>query len=248
VRIPYQGCPLCGREGELRRTSDCSNHPCYDPRLPAEMRWMACVKCDHEYTDGYWSPEALEIIFSKAQECQFPGYNALAEREKSADIVREVARIKPSGKWLDIGFGNGNLMFTADEFGYQTIGTDLRPSVVESMKAQGFDARCSDIAEVSDRVDVISMCDVLEHVPFPKKTLARAQKLLLPGGVLVLSMPNIDSWFWRAATHGFFGELEHYHNFGRKRLCSLLIDHRFTPRAFNVSRRYPLCMEVIATR
>jgi protein O-GlcNAc transferase len=63
------------------------------------------------------------------------------------------------------------------------------------------------------------MADVLEHMPYPKKRLAAAHRLLQPGGALFVSMPNRDSMVWRlldaAEANPYWAELEHYHNFGR---------------------------------
>ena len=46
----------------------------------------------------------------------------------------------------------------------------------------------------------------------------------------------------------YWGELEHYHNFGRARLYALLIEYGFEPLHYRVSERYRVCMEVIARR
>src|SRR5436305_600698 len=55
----------------------------------------------------------------------------------------------------------------------------------------------SDLA--SGSFDVITMWQSLEHVHHPLPVLAEAQRLLVPGGTLVVSVPNIDSlpfrWF-----------------------------------------------------
>jgi hypothetical protein len=46
----------------------------------------------------------------------------------------------------------------------------------------------------------------------------------------------------------YWGEIEHYHNFGRRRLYALLEEHGFEPARYGVSFRYRACMEVIARR
>ena len=49
--------------------------------------------------------------------------------------------------------------------------------------------------------DVISMADVLEHMPHPLQSLSRAHALLRPRGLLFLSMPNMDAITWRLLRH-----------------------------------------------
>ena len=96
------------------------------------------------------------------------------------------------------------------------------------------------------------MADVLEHMPYPKVGLEAAHRLLQPGGVLLVSIPNMGSAVWKAMDDGnanpYWGEIEHYHNFDRERLYALLAEGGFEPVRYGVSHRYRACMEVIAVR
>lgn len=115
------------------------------------------------------------------------------------------------------------------------------------------------------------MCDVLEHLPFPRQALHKVRHLLCDGGTLFLSMPNRDCLPWKLmdqtntnpfvaavvvgprrcaltvpALHRYWGELEHYHNFSRAGLYALLAEYGFKPVYYGVSERYRACMEVVA--
>jgi predicted SAM-dependent methyltransferase len=96
------------------------------------------------------------------------------------------------------------------------------------------------------------MADVLEHIPFPKLALAAARRLLEPGGIIFLSMPHYNCAAWRLLdstnSNPYWAELEHFHNFSRKRLQSLLKEEGFEPLSYAVSERYRVCMELIAQR
>lgn len=96
------------------------------------------------------------------------------------------------------------------------------------------------------------MADVLEHMPLPKTGLAAAHRLLRPDGVLFLSMPNIDNMVWRPlhanGVNPYWGEIEHYHNFSRKRLYALLEEHGFGPVEYHISELHRVCTEVIAIK
>ena len=73
---------------------------------------------------------------------------------------------------------------------------------------------------------------------------------MIEGGILVISCPNIDSPIWQLITEAgqnpYWGELEHYHNFGRARLYDLLRECGFTPLRYSVSERYRMGMEIVA--
>jgi protein O-GlcNAc transferase len=255
ARVLYTACPLCDSAefSEIER-ADCTGHALYDPRLPPTMRWNECAACKHVFTDGYFTADALRILFSRTQDVQKPGTELERQRHLWAIVVSNVARYVKEGNWLDVGFGSGSLMFTAEEFGYRIAGIDLRESSVAAMRELGFEAHCTDIETLKapGRVSVISMADVLEHMPFPRRGLAAARDLLRPGGVLFVSMPNAGAYVFRALTrqkaNPYWSEIEHYHNFSRDRLYRLLREAGFEPVEYGVSPRYRVCMEVISIR
>jgi SAM-dependent methyltransferase len=255
ARVAYDGCPICG-SADIRhhREDDCTAHPLYRPALPATICWKLCGTCGHSFTGGVWSDWALELIFAQANPNQWPGAYAERERMTWAPVVEKVARLRPSGRWLDVGIGNGSLLFTAAEWGFDTLGLDLRPAVADAMSKLGVATRCAHFTDLprAERFDVISMFDVLEHMPYPVPALRHANQLLNAEGLLLLSLPNRDCAVWRMLDeerlNPYWGEIEHYHNFGRKQLCGLLEDAGLQPLSYGVSPRYRVCMELIARK
>lgn len=257
ARIRYERCPLCdGLPSTEIMQGDCSQHPSYRAPLPTVVRWMRCEPCGHIYVDGYFSPPALELLFSDTLPNQVPGHDLENARYVSARMIEAISRHLPtqSGRWLDVGFGNGALLTTAAEFGFHPVGLDLRESTVKSMQQMGFEAHAVALEDYRPEqpFDVISLADALEHMPFPKQALRQCRDLLREGGVLFLSMPNADSFLWQVLTRNglnpYWSEMEHYHNFGRKRLYALLAECGFSPLSYAVSLRYRACMEVIARK
>lgn len=243
------------------RGGDCSRHALYQPQLPPEMRWVQCSACRHVFTEGYWTTDALALIFAKTHDNQKPGYDMEGQRPISAEIVDRVVASHGSGwqpadgaGWLDVGFGNGSLLFTAAEYGFRPVGLDLRADSVAAMAAIGIEAHQRDIVDLDvpggGGFAVISMADCLEHMPFPKAGLAAARRLIVDGGALFLSMPNAAAPVWEYLdakdVNPFWGELEHYHNFTRERLYALLAETGFRPVSYGISKRYRCCMEVVA--
>ncbi|MDI1253517.1 methyltransferase domain-containing protein [Thermomonas sp.] len=47
------------------------------------------------------------------------------------------------------------------------------------------------------KFDAVTMFDVLEHLPDPGAALAAAARLVKPGGTLMVSSGDLDSWTWR---------------------------------------------------
>lgn len=255
ARIPYASCPLCdAQQIETLLQADCSKHPLYNKILPPLMTWKKCELCAHIFTDGYYTNEAAQVIFSKTNEHQITGADMERQRPVSARMIDKVLPFAQDGCWLDIGFGNASLLFTAKEYGFTPVGIDLREDNVKKLKVMDVEAHCIDLTTLDHpgRYSVISMADVLEHVPFPKDCLAAVHKLLKKDGIAFLSMPNSDSPLWevlsKAGANPYWGELEHYHNFGRERLYDLLKECGFEPLRYGISERYRACMEVIAQK
>ena len=258
ARHLYKCCPLCESSNIIfLREADCRTHPLYNSILPGTISWKQCHSCGHSFTDGYFTAEALDILFHKANDHQLLTVDKMEQaRAVAATIVDKISSIlsKQEGKWLDIGFGNGALLLTCAEYGFEPVGIDLRKEAVEKVKPLGIEAYCQELVDFEQfgNFTVISMADVLEHMPYPKKALARAYKLLAPGGVLFVSCPNADSVVWKSLTESqinpYWGEIEHYHNFGRQRLYELLTEHGFEPVNYGISKRYRVGMEVISKK
>ena len=260
-RIEYTACPLCestdiASAGEV----PCSAHPLHRPELGDTIAWMTCGNCDHVFTSGWFRPEADALLSEQGLVEQIPGAEPVASmisgRQVAAKIVTTIAQIRGriEGRWLDVGFGNGDLLTTAEEFGFCVSGLDRRPTCVERMRSYGYDVSSDALEDHQPAApyDVITMCDVLEHLPFPRQTVQRAHQLLAHDGVLFLSMPNRESHLWRVmderGENPYWQEIEHYHNFTRAGLYALLVTEGFAPCWYGVSERYRACMEVACMR
>lgn len=254
-RITYKSCPLCESENiGFHKSGDCSAHPLYNPKLSSVINWSKCSNCGHVFTEGYFTEEACNIVFSKTQDNQKVGVDIERNRVVSAKMVEKVLPYVSDGIWLDVGFGNGSLLFTAQEFGFTPIGLDLRAENVQVLGQLGIRAHNTNITELvlEEKCSVISMADVLEHVPYPKDVLSAANGLLEENGILFISMPNSENILWEAMTNQnmnpYWGEIEHYHNFSRSRLYALLKESGFIPLRYGISERYRVCMEVVAQK
>ena len=98
------------------------------------------------------------------------------------------------------------------------------------------------------------MMDVLEHIPYPKEVLISLHSKMEKDGCLLISCPNSESWIWKFMVsqpqneNPYFNTIEHYHNFSRTRLVSLLDECGFNVKKYGVSERYRSCMEIIAQK
>ena len=63
--------------------------------------------------------------------------------------------------------------------------SDARQETVSRIRQLGFRAEQGDFMKMKfeGQLDVLSMMDVLEHIPYPRDALSKAAQLLRPGGV-----------------------------------------------------------------
>jgi SAM-dependent methyltransferase len=103
---------------------------------------------------------------------------------------------------LDYGCGTGMNLQHFARFG-EAVGVDTAAEAIACCRRRGLDnviqLESFDQLDLSSsrigRFDVVTMLDVLEHIPDEVDTLRRIQRLLKPGGQLLLTVPAYD-WLW----------------------------------------------------
>ena len=115
-------------------------------------------------------------------------------RQTYAFIQRHTTR---RGRMLDLGCGDGTVLWLAREDGWQVQGVELFPEHAKLVRdTLGFEVEVSDITAyqgVKEAWDCVVLTHVLEHLPDPVGALMKIRGLLKPGGVGVLEFPNIDA-------------------------------------------------------
>jgi len=111
-------------------------------------------------------------------------------------------RFAAKGRLLDIGAGTGDFLVAARSKGWEVTG--FEPNHKAATIAQSKDVALSgDTATLpAATFAAITMWHVLEHVPDPKAQLEELHRLLKPGGVAFVAVPNFRSF--DAAHYGTF--------------------------------------------
>ena len=186
-----RSCPTCGGA---------------DPRLELEkdhMRLVRCGACDlvyvsptfdeAHYVEVYASQEYQDIV----RDLGIKSHDYRVERfgrERVGLMARHLTM--PVPRYLDVGCSTGFVVEAARDAGWQAVGTDLNPSAVEFGQGRGLDLRTvalDDAGFADGSFDAVSLFDVLEHLIDPSATLRACTRLLAPGGIVFLYVPNYDS-------------------------------------------------------
>lgn len=264
----YLACPLCQGTSVTLGFASSTAHPLWHEPLARTIEWMRCPACGHVHSRAYWNPAGRAQLLLNS-EAQRPVENTAAadvdaQRATWAPVVDKVigalggygAVVNRNSRpvWVDVGCGDGGLVMTASDSGFSAVGLDTRAAAVTRLQGRGFTALQHDFMELRFEVvvDVLSMMDVLQQIPYPRDALRKAAQVLRPAGVLVISLPDLSSSSWKALSetsiNPYWTELEHHHHFSRDRLIALLRECGFEIVAFAIPSRYKAQMEVYAVR
>jgi SAM-dependent methyltransferase len=131
----------------------------------------------------------------------FSAANATSWQKKLHDSERKIrlkyilSKLKiEKGKFLDMGCGEGFVLNEAYRSGFEPYGVDIAYNL--SPENSNFDFFKGNIFEANfpdNYFSAIYMDSVLEHVLNPMATLHKLRKILKPGGVFFVIVPNEDS-------------------------------------------------------
>lgn len=127
-------------------------------------------------------------------------YKASSDARRFAfeDLLKRVREQRPYAvTLLDIGAGTGILCGEARKAGFEAEGVE--PSAWSVAEARRQDLLMHEgyfpHPDVDGRqFDVVTICDVIEHVSCPADLLQAARRCLAPDGLLVIVTPDVDSW------------------------------------------------------
>ena len=137
------------------------------------------------------------------------------------------------GVVLDVGCGDGGFLLQLRRRGHQVEGTERTSESALVPTAAGLRVHVGDLLGLDlpdGAYDLVTLWHVFEHLARPEATLQRIHRLLRPGGVVLLSMPNADSWQARLfGRHWFHHDPpRHLFAFGPRSLAALLGHTGFT--------------------
>ncbi len=125
---------------------------------------------------------------------------------RSGQVLRRLKR--KNAKVLDVGCGRGLLLRAFQRNGCDVTGTEFSDGACRfAREVLKLPVRVGLLLELNfpdNSFDVVVMWHVLEHVSDPRPTLAEVSRILRPGGLFLVAVPNFGSPEARLTKAGWF--------------------------------------------
>lgn len=158
-----------------------------DERRPGRIR---CARCGVATTSPWPSDEQLSEAYApwyRPTEGRFSGVgDAVLKRTRSA-LANRLQRVLPQGPILDVGAGDGTLIEAFRRHGRDAVGVDPYAS------GDNPHIRAVQLEDMNGGWSAVVFWHSLEHLRRPVRSLRHAAGLVVPGGVLVVAVPNAMS-------------------------------------------------------
>lgn len=184
--------------------------------IPGKFYLYECLNCHLRFLNPQPTRGELKIYYSQdympfnlekndwRDTIEFIAYKGLARHGWKKCIyyplkfiIRKSIIIVPGGKLLDVGCGSGNFLKIARGLGMVPVGVDSYSGVKNIYNYEGITIYSQPFEEVNfldNSFDIITLNHVFEHVGNPRMVLQKLQKLIKPGGTIILNTPNAQSF------------------------------------------------------
>jgi 2-polyprenyl-3-methyl-5-hydroxy-6-metoxy-1,4-benzoquinol methylase len=118
--------------------------------------------------------------------------------------VQGLGWVRPGSRVLEIGCGHGAVTrVLVDRLGCSVVAVDTNPECATDVRDTGARFVCGDIdsphvrEQIQGPYDYILLMDVLEHLPWPARTLSTLMKSVGTQAQAVITLPNVTVWHVR---------------------------------------------------
>jgi SAM-dependent methyltransferase len=183
--------------------------------------------------------DCWELSLLEARDKEWP-----ALRKNSKDALEIIDYyIQPPGFLLDYGCGGGFFLCEAKKCGWDTYGLEPLPGHAVHARAKYGVRVITDTLRLDtcapNFFDVITAFQVFEHLPDPDCELNKLSRIIKPGGIILIEVPNIDTWSVNllGKRHRHFVQ-DHLNFFSPKTLSKLLEKNGFQVIKYYLPTRY----------
>ena len=180
-------CRICGADARL--TPQAKVTLVYN----SEFDLVSCECCGGSYFDPLPSTAQLGEFYSGGY---YDGFQDLKGETNGRFFIAKIKTARPHGKFLDVGCSTGAFLNGVKKYSdWDVFGVDFGEDAVRYAQdtlglANVRQGQLTDAAYPDAFFDIVQINNVLEHVPDPLLLLRETRRIIKPGGVLYLNVPN----------------------------------------------------------
>lgn len=164
-------------------------------------RVVRCRSCGLIYINPVLDPSLILTGYAEGTDETFVSQNRGRARTFAKGLRFIERYLHAPGLVLDVGTAGGTFLDEASKRGWKTMGCEPNKWLAKwADTTYGIHVHAGTIFDIplkNESCDLITLWDVLEHTPDPKAVLQRCHRLLKPGGLLVVNIPDVGSWLAR---------------------------------------------------
>jgi len=190
------------------------------------MQVVQCVGCGLVYVNPRLDAESIHEHYNSGQSSRIQYYRdvEVADRRSFAEILDAAEALVPArGALLDIGPNIGTCLLLARDRGWQAQGIEINAEAARYCREErGLDVMTGTLEPGTypeSRFDAVLMGDVIEHLADPLEMMRTVARILKPGGVVLVSTPDIAGWAGRLLQ---VKPVEHIYYFNPTTISALL--------------------------
>jgi len=199
----YRNCPNCGRDDfTVIFDSNMGEADLQKGIKTVYMLWggthgrhVKCKNCHLIYVNPIEKASKINGDYSKMGNPDAPIIRESRLRAAKSQLGL-IKNYKNGTTLLDVGCGEGFFLFNASKAGYTAKGIDISQDAAEYARREfGLNVEAKPFKELQfpeNYFDVVTLWQVLEHVPYPLMVLKEVHRILKPGGLLATSTPDIE--------------------------------------------------------
>ena len=209
-----------------------------DSGLRGVQKLVRCLDCDLIYENPRLSDQAILSGYQSAENIGHDTQHHMRVRSFFKSLQRHRQFFpSPNLRVLDIGTAGGGFLEAAQTMGFDAHGLEPSTNLAEQGRKRGLKIHCGTIEKNefdAGSFDLVTLWDVIEHLPRPKDALVECRRLLKPGGLIMVNFPDIGTFQARLAGKNFWWLLSvHLHHFSKKNMASLVEQNGFNVIRFS---------------
>ncbi len=189
-------------------------------------RIVRCVRCGLVYVSPRPTQAGGAGIYRRLRDERYASLREERVEHFEHDLM-ELEEHGPPGPVLDVGCGSGYFLEAARRRGWDPArGVELNSWMVELGREAGLEisgGQLRDQGYPDGIFQLVSFWDVIEHMNDPLAELAEAHRIMRPGALLVLLVPDAESFWARLLGERWWAVIRmHLYYFTRETVTRLL--------------------------